>query len=82
MSRCSSLYQALAKASANSSGLSRNRSEILRYSGSVSSARSVVAIIGACRMFGSWASGTVSAPAPSFGCHCLAPAGLWPSSHS
>ena len=24
----------------------------------------------------------VSAPAPSFGCHCWAPAGLWPSSHS
>ena len=50
--------------------------------GPVSRARSVVAIIGACRTFGSWASGTVSAPAPSFGCHCWAPAGLWPSSHS
>ena len=42
----------------------------------------MVAIIGACFTFGSWASGTVSAPAPSFGCHCWAPAGLWPSSHS
>ena len=34
------------------------------------------------RMDASWASGTVPAPAPSFGCHWWAPAGLLVSSHS
>ena len=42
----------------------------------------VVAIIGACRTDGSCASGTASEPAPSFGFHCLAPAGLSANSHS
>src|SRR3954453_4472292 len=50
--------------------------------GSTLSARSVVSIIGACRFEGSWASGTVSWAAPSFGVHCFAPAGLSVSSQS
>src|SRR5438093_8768394 len=37
---------------------------------------------GACRFDGSCASGTVAAPAPCFGIHCCAPAGLLVSSHS
>jgi hypothetical protein len=82
MSRWSSLYQALAKASAKASGSSRNRSAILRYSGSARRAMSVVAIIGWCATSGRWASGTVPAPASPSGFHCLAPAGLWVSSHS
>src|SRR3954467_7794893 len=82
MSRCSSLYQALANASANSSGFSRNRREICSYDGSVRSARSVVSIIGACFFDGSCASGTASAAAPPVGFHCFAPAGLSVSSHS
>ncbi len=82
MSRCSSLYQALANASANSSGFSMKRREIFSYAGSCRSARSVVAIIGACLTDGSCASGTASAAAPSLGFHCLAPAGLSASSHS
>jgi hypothetical protein len=39
-------------------------------------------MVGACRFDGSWASGTVPSPAPSFGFHCFAPAGLVVSSHS
>src|ERR1044071_2333006 len=39
-------------------------------------------MVGACRRAGSCASGTVPAPAPSFGFHWLAPAGLFLSSHS
>src|SRR5271154_388825 len=39
-------------------------------------------MVGAWRFDGSCASGTVSAPAPSFGFHCCAPAGLLVSSHS
>ena len=35
-----------------------------------------MSIVGACDFDGSWASGTVPAPAPSFGFHCFAPAGL------
>jgi hypothetical protein len=37
---------------------------------------------GAIFFDGSWACGTVPAPAPFFGVHCLAPAGLSVSSHS
>src|SRR4030042_1693763 len=37
---------------------------------------------GACRFDGLCASGTVSAPAPPFGPHWCAPAGLFVSSHS
>jgi hypothetical protein len=80
MSRCSSLYQALANASANSSGFSWNRLEICSYAGSNRSARSVVSIVGRCFFSGSWASGTVSAA--SLATHWCAPAGLWVSSHS
>ena len=43
---------------------------------------SVVSIIGAWRLFGSWASGTVSFASGFFGVHCWAPAGLLVSSHS
>src|SRR6476659_4978785 len=50
MSRCSSLYQALAKARRNSSGFSRKRREIFSYAGSKRSARSEVSIVG--RRFG------------------------------
>src|ERR1044071_1201305 len=39
-------------------------------------------MVGACRRAGSCASGTVPAPAPSFGFHWLAPAGLLVSSPS
>src|SRR5882672_1709939 len=46
------------------------------------SARSVVSIVGAWLFDGSCASGTVPAPAPSFGFHWYAPAGLFVSSHS
>ena len=66
MSRCSSLYQALANASANSSGFSRKRREIFSYAGSKRSARSVVSIVGgAARDAVVRRPGTVSAPAPS-----------------
>ena len=82
MSRCSSLYQALAKASANSSGSSRKRREIFSYSGSRRRARSVVSIVGGRLSEPSSGSGTVFAPAPSLGCHWCAPAGLFVSSHS
>ncbi len=82
MSRCSSLYQALANASANSSGFSRNRREIFSYAGSTRSARSVVSIVGGRVSDGSCGPGIVPAPAPSLGCHCQAPAGLLVSSHS
>src|SRR5512139_4158584 len=37
---------------------------------------------GGWRLDGSWASGTVPAPVPPFGCHWCAPAGLLVSSHS
>src|SRR5580698_5224281 len=39
-------------------------------------------MVGACFLFGSCASGTVPAPAPCFGIHWNAPAGLLVSSHS
>jgi hypothetical protein len=45
-------------------------------------ATSDVSIVGGCLRSGSWASGTVSAAAPSFGIHWCAPAGLALSSHS
>ena len=80
MSRCSSLYQALANASANSSGCSWNRREIFSYTGSARSARSVVSIVGRCFRPGSKASGTVSVA--SSATHWWAPAGLSVSSHS
>src|SRR6476620_5909023 len=50
--------------------------------GSILNARSVVNIIGACRLAGSCASGTVPCASGFFGVHCLAPAGLVVSSHS
>src|ERR1700683_2921551 len=46
------------------------------------SERSVVNIDGACFFDGSWASGTVPLPAPFFGVHWGAPAGLLVSPHS
>ena len=42
----------------------------------------MVSIDGAMRFDGSCASGTVPAPAPPFGFHWCAPAGLFVSSHS
>ena len=42
----------------------------------------MVNIDGAIFFDGSWACGTVPAPAPFFGFHCFAPAGLVVSSHS
>src|SRR5918998_3195097 len=50
--------------------------------GSNLSARSVVNIMGACRLLGSCASGTVPFASGFLGVHCLAPAGLVVSSHS
>src|SRR6476469_7329854 len=83
MSRCRSLYHALANASSSSCGWSRTRFVIAAYAGSVLSARSVVSIITACFFDGSCASGTVATVDPfAFGDHCLAPAGLFVSSHS
>src|SRR5687768_18592261 len=38
--------------------------------------------MGACRFFGSWASGTVPWASGFLGFHCFAPAGLVVSSHS
>src|ERR1700753_2672588 len=49
--------------------------------GSSRSASSVVSIIGAWRLLGSCASGTVSLASGFFGVHCFAPAGLLVSSH-
>jgi hypothetical protein len=60
MSRCSSLYQALAKARANSSGCSRKRREIFSYVGPKRSARSVVSIVGRYFFDGSYGSGMIS----------------------
>jgi hypothetical protein len=74
------LYQALANASANSSGFSRNRREIFSYVGSKRSDRSVVSIVGLCFLFGSNGSGMISSA--SFATYCLAPPGLVVSSHS
>ena len=82
MSRWVSLNHARANASASWSGFARKRREIFSYAGSNRSARSVVSIDGAIRFDGSCACGTVPAPAPFFGCHCCAPAGLFVSSHS
>src|SRR6185369_5184713 len=45
-------------------------------------ARSVVSIDGPIFLLESCACGTVPAPAPFFGRHCCAPAGLFVSSHS
>src|SRR5437868_15217596 len=50
--------------------------------GSIFRARSVVSMNGECFFAGSCASGTVPAPAPFFGVHWCAPAGLFVSSHS
>ena len=82
MSRCVSLNHAFANASANACGSWWKRREIFSYAGSNRSARSVVIIVGACFFDGSCASGTVPSPAPFFGFHCFAPAGLVVSSHS
>src|SRR4051812_49740648 len=81
MSRCSSLYQALEKASANSSGFLWNRSEIARYDGSVISARSDVSITGGCLFQESCGAGTALGAAPPLRLPCLSPAGLSDSSH-
>merc|ERR1719456_37666 len=64
MSRWVSMYQAFANACWKAPGFSWKRFEIARYEGSAFRARSLVSIIGACRRFGSCASGTVSAAAP------------------
>src|SRR5437763_8769794 len=82
MSRCNSLYQALAKASASWSGCSWKRLAIAAYVGSARRARSDVSIIGAWRLDGSCASGTVPLASGFLGLNCLAPAGLVVSSHS
>ena len=82
MSRCVSLNQARAKASASSSGCSWKRREIFSYAGSKRSERSVVSIVGARRSESAVGAGTVPAPASSFGFHWYAPAGLLVSSHS
>src|SRR5678815_3453999 len=50
--------------------------------GSTRSDRSVVSIVGACRLDLSCASGTVPFASGFFGVHCFAPAGLVVSSHS
>src|ERR671921_1856309 len=50
--------------------------------GSTFSARSVVSIVGECRLEGSCASGTVPWASGFLGFHCFAPAGLVVSSHS
>src|SRR6188474_2994625 len=50
--------------------------------GSTFNERSVVNIIGAWRLLGSCASGTVPCASGFFGFHCFAPAGLSVSSHS
>ncbi len=80
MSRCSSLYQALANASRNASRSSAKRREIFSYAGSNRSARSVVSMVGRCFLAASWASGTVSSA--SLATHWCAPAGDASSSHS
>src|SRR4029079_10190047 len=83
MSRCRSLYHALANASSSSCGWSRKRFVIAAYAGSVLRARSVVSIITACFFDGSCAAGVGATADPfAFGAHCLAPAGLVVSSHS
>src|SRR5882672_6342594 len=80
MSRCVSLYQARAKASAKACGLSRNLREILPNSGSKRSVRSVVSIVGLCFLPGMCASGMISGA--FLATHCLAPAGDLVGSHS
>src|SRR5688500_12369844 len=80
MSRWVSLNHARAKASANWSGLARNRREIFSYAGSTRSATSVVSMVGTRFTDGSNGSGMI-AGAP-FACHWCAPAGLLASSHS
>src|SRR6266850_6283121 len=80
MSRCVSLYQARAKASAKACGLSRNLREIFSNAGSKRSVRSVVSIVGLCFLPGICASGMISGA--SLATHCLAPAGDLVSSHS
>ena len=73
MSRWSSLYQALAKASRNASRSTAKRREIFSYAGSNRRARSVVSMVGRCFVDASWASGTVSSA--SLATHWWAPAG-------
>src|SRR6478752_6950024 len=82
MSRWVSLNHARANASASKAGFAKKRREIFSYVGSSRKARSVVSIEGAIRFEESCACGTVPAPAPFFGRHCCAPAGLFVSSHS
>src|ERR1041385_4726389 len=80
MSRCVSLNQARANASANSSGCSKKRREIFSYAGSALSERSVVSIVGTRLDEGLGGSGIVASA--FFARHCCAPAGLFSSSHS
>src|SRR5258706_4229526 len=80
MSRCVSLYQARAKASANACGLSRNLREIFSNAGSKRSVRSVVSIVGLCFLPGMCASGMISGA--FLATHCLAPAGGIDRCHS
>ena len=80
MSRCSSLYQALAKASANSLGFSRKRREIFSYAGSKRRARSEVSIVGL--RCGESGVGPGMIASASLATHWWAPAGLFSSSHS
>ena len=80
MSRCVSLYQALPKATVNSSGWSAKRLEIFSYIGSKRIERSVVNMVGACFFVESNASGTITFE--STATHWFAPAGLFVSFHS
>src|SRR3546814_6501583 len=82
MSRWHSLNQARAKASSNAAGSLRNRSEILRYSGSILNAMSAVVIIVGTRLSGLCAPGAMSSGFWLTGCHCLAPAGLRSEEHT
>ena len=65
MSRCVSLNQARAKASANSSGCSWKRREIFSYTGSNRSDRSVTSMVGGRAAESAAGPGIVPAPAPS-----------------
>src|SRR5215468_12700742 len=80
MSRWVSLNHARANASANWSGCSWKRRDIFSYAGSVRSDRSVVSMVGTCFFDLSKASGMEARALFAF--HCLAPAGLFVSSHS
>ena len=82
MSRCVSLNQARAKASAKACGSAWKRREIFSYAGSKRSDRSAVVIIGGCLFDGSCASGIMCSGLQSRATHWCAPAGLLTRSHS